>query len=230
MTPRELQALLINNGYSLPKFGADGFWGNETSTALQAWFKSGKNLIAADVNTKYADNGAQFVPPSWLPACVMKRIVVHWTAGGYKASSLDRQHYHIMVEGDGSLVRGDHSIADNTSTADGRYAAHTRGLNTQSIGISACCMAGARERPFYAGTAPMTQVQWLTMAKVAAELCKRYNIPVTEKTVLQHGEVQVNLGVAQAGKWDCNRLAFAPSMTPAEVHDNFRALVRVAML
>jgi len=35
-----------------------------------------------------------------------------------------------LIEDDGNLVRGAHSIADNVSTTDGRYAAHTRGCNT----------------------------------------------------------------------------------------------------
>lgn len=71
----------------------------------------------------------------------MRRIVCHWTAGSHKASALDRTHYHILIEDDGNLVRGTHPISDNVSTADGNYAAHTRRLNTGSIGVSVCCMA-----------------------------------------------------------------------------------------
>jgi hypothetical protein len=48
----------------------------------------------------------------------------------------------------------------------------------------------------------MTRTQWEGMAKVVAELCRVYRIPVTATTVLGHGEVKVNLGIRQRGKWD----------------------------
>ncbi len=121
------------------------------------------------------------VPRSWLPVCSMKRIICHWTAGGYKATSLDRAHYHILIEGDGNLVRGTHSIADNVSTADGVYAAHTAKCNTGSIGVAVCAMGGAVREPFHAGPYPMTLEQWNIMARVVAELCQFYQIPVTHR-------------------------------------------------
>ncbi|MFM7792042.1 MAG: hypothetical protein ACKO90_29360, partial [Microcystis panniformis] len=65
------------------------------------------------------------VPTAWMPNCSMKRIIIHWTAGEHKASSNDKSHYHILIEDDGKLVRGTHSIKDNVSTADNVYAAHT---------------------------------------------------------------------------------------------------------
>ena len=37
---RELQHLLMERGYSLPKFGADGDFGNETLKAVKAFQKS----------------------------------------------------------------------------------------------------------------------------------------------------------------------------------------------
>ena len=53
------------------------------------------------------------VDRSWMPHCAMKRVICHWTAGQSCASALDREHYHILVEADGGLVRGTHSIEDN---------------------------------------------------------------------------------------------------------------------
>jgi hypothetical protein len=119
-----------------------------------------------------------------------------------------------------------HSIADNLTTADGVYAAHTLGLNTGSIGISACCMAGAVERPFEAGACPMTRKQWETMAMVAAELCQFYRISVTPTTVLGHGEVEVNCGKPQKGKWDPLILPWNPGLSRTEVGMMFRAMVQ----
>ncbi|MDW8104724.1 MAG: N-acetylmuramoyl-L-alanine amidase [Armatimonadota bacterium] len=170
------------------------------------------------------------IPKEWLPPCSMKRIICHWTAGGYKATSLDRAHYHLLIEGDGTLVRGTHSIADNVSTADGVYAAHTARCNTGSIGVAVCCMSGAQASPFQPGPYPMTPKQWETMAKVVAQLCQFYGIPVTPQTVLGHGEVETYLGIPQHGKWDPMVLPWAPEMSRTQVGHYLRALVQRAML
>jgi hypothetical protein len=169
------------------------------------------------------------VPKSWMPDCKMERIICHWTAGGYKASSLDRQHYHILIEANGDLVRGLHEIDDNIYTGDGDYAAHTKGCNTRSIGISVCCMANADEKPFKAGKFPMTQVQWEAMAAVAADLARAYGIPVSPKTVLGHGEVQANLGAPQNRKWDPLVLPWDPKLGKTKVGDLFRSNVHTAL-
>ena len=166
------------------------------------------------------------VKKEWMPSCSMKRIICHWTAGGHRASQLDKAHYHILVEKDGRLVRGTHSIADNVSTGDGVYAAHTLGANTGSIGVSACSMAGAVEKPFSPGPSPMLELQWRTMAQVVAELCRAYQIPVTPGTVLGHGEVQANLGITQKGKWDPMVLPWDPGMGQTQVGNFFRSLVQ----
>lgn len=155
----------------------------------------------------------------------MKRIILHWTAGGNSATALDRAHYHFLVEGDGKVVRGDHSIDDNVNTNDGDYAAHTLGANTRSIGVSMCGMAGASESPFRPGPAPIRKVQWEVLAKVVADLCETYSIPVTDKTVLGHGEVQSNLGIKQRGKWDPMVLPWSPGLSRREVGDQFRSMV-----
>ena len=159
---------------------------------------------------------------SWMPDCKMQRIILHWTAGSHTASAIDKQHYHILVQGDGTLVRGDHSIDDNVSTKDDDYAAHTRGMNTKSIGVSACCMLDARENPLQPGPFPLLKDQWLTMAAVTAELCKFYGIKVTPTTVLGHGEVQKLLHIAQKGKWDPLVLPWNPKLTKTQVGNLFR--------
>lgn len=158
-----------------------------------------------------------------LPTAQPQRIICHWTAGAYNASALERKHYHFLIEGDGKVIRGLHSIADNDSTADGHYAAHTRRCNTRSIGLSVCCMAGAtRTNP---GRFPMTAAQWHRMAELAAELCNHYGIEVTPKTVLGHFEVQSILGIAQSGRWDPGLLPWEPSLNAKAVGNRFRSLV-----
>lgn len=166
------------------------------------------------------------IPASWMPKAGMKRVVAHWTAGAHKASALDREHYHFIFQGDGTVVKGDHTVDDNLNTADGDYAAHTRGCNTGAIGVSVACMAGAVESPFKPGPFPMTKKQWDAMIAGIAELCRFYKIPVGPKTVLSHAEVQGTLGIKQAGKWDFTRLAFDTSIKGAKaVGDRMRAEV-----
>lgn len=155
------------------------------------------------------------LPPDWLPNVAMKRVVCHWTAGSHSAGDTDKDAYHILVEGNGRLVRGRPSIALNSGRVKPGYAAHTLNCNGGSIGVSLCCMAGAEERPFDAGRYPMTRAQWNAMTMVVAELCKYYRIKVTPKTVLSHAEVESNLGIEQRGKWDFTRLPFDPTISGA---------------
>lgn len=170
------------------------------------------------------------VPASWMPSASMQRIICHWSAGAHDASWLDRKHYHLIIEGDGNLVRGDRSIADNEAPIRGAYAAHTLNCNTGSIGVSMACMAGATESPFNAGRYPMTRPQWDVFVESVAELCKRYGIKVTPTTVLSHAEVQANLGVRQKGKWDFTRLPPFPDIKGAKACGDFlRAAVIHAM-
>ncbi|MDE0590408.1 N-acetylmuramoyl-L-alanine amidase [Halocynthiibacter sp. C4] len=146
----------------------------------------------------------------------MKRIINHWTAGSGRANDTDKAHYHLLVEYDGTIIKGTHEVADNVVTSDGDYAAHTRNLNTDSIGVAACGMRGATEYPFDAGPAPITEKAFKTLCVVNAELCMKYGIAVTPETVLTHAEVEPNLGVKQSGKWDYTRLPHRPDLVGAK--------------
>lgn len=169
---------------------------------------------------------ATTVPESWMPDVPMQRIIMHWTAGAYKANATDKKAYHILIEGDGTLVRGVASIALNSGTIKTGYAAHTLNCNSGSIGVSLCCMAGAVESPFSPGSYPMTKAQFDTLILVVKELASKYNIPITRQTILSHAEVQTTLGIKQKNKWDYTRLAFDPSIQGAiKIGDHIRALV-----
>lgn len=160
----------------------------------------------------------------------LQRIVIHWTAGTYSVSELDREHYHFIVGGDGTVVAGDHKPEANLSTKDGDYAAHTLGCNTGSIGVSMACMGNAVESPFNAGPWPMRAVQFDAMVKKVAALAKAYGIPVTPQTILTHAEVQPTLGIKQRGKWDVTRIAFKPELVGHKACGDFiRAQVAAAM-
>lgn len=169
------------------------------------------------------------IPKNLLTPCAMERIICHWSEGNYKANSTDLEHYHILIEGDGTVRGGDHTIVDNVSTRDNDYAAHTLNGNAGAIGVACCCMVGCQERPFKPGSQPLKKSQWETMVQVVAELCQFYGIPVTPKTVLGHGEVQVNLGITQRGKWDPMVWPWDLSKTRDQVGKALREQVAAAL-
>jgi N-acetyl-anhydromuramyl-L-alanine amidase AmpD len=125
------------------------------------------------------------------------------------------------------VIKGLLSIADNVELT-GVYAKHTRNCNQNSIGVAACCMFQARERPFRAGPAPMKELQFVRMAAVAAALCARYGIAIGPETLLGHGEVQETLGIAQDAKWDPLVLPWNRGLKKEEVGSLLRDLARSA--
>lgn len=236
MRTDEIQRRLVDRGYDLgpwgpQKDGVDGQMGNATITALKAFQKASglPETGVVDVLTAAkltAPLPQSVVPASWMPDARLERIVCHWSAGAHKASGLDKTHYHLIIEGDGNLVKGMWPISANGIGKAGKRANHTLNLNTGSIGVSLACMAGATERPWNPGKFPMTAVQWATLARVCADLCRRYNIPVTERTVLSHAEVEPTLKIKQRGKWDFSwRHGMAAPGNPVKVGDELRRAV-----
>jgi hypothetical protein len=142
--------------------------------------------------------------------------VWHWTAGGYTPNKTDLAAYHFVVDGDGRWHRGV-DVAKNSGSLKSGYAAHTLNLNTDSIGVSLACMAGATESPFNAGKYPMRAAQVDSLIAGCAKLASHYGIPVGRRTVLSHAEVQPTLGVAQKQKWDFTRLPPLPDLVGAHV-------------
>ena len=159
----------------------------------------------------------------------MKRIHIHWTAGGYTFNSTDAKHYHFGIDGKGNVHPGNHKPEANLTTSDGVYAAHTRRANTGAIGVALCGMSGAKERPFSAGAYAITAKQVDALVDLVADLAETYGIPIERTTVLTHAEVETTLGVAQRGKWD---ITWLPGMDkpgdPIAVGDMLRARIRAA--
>lgn len=221
-TVKDVQQALIARGFNVGRAGADGLIGPATLYAmLEALGRIpviNPSVLPPVVKTE------SVIPLGWMPWAKMERIIVHWTAGGNKATKLDKEHYHLIIEGDGNLVLGDHPITDNVTAADGDYAAHTLGCNTGSIGVSLAAMRGATQSPFNPGPSPITRAQWEKLPYVLAALCRRYSIPVLPTTVLSHAEVEKTLGIKQRGKWDIAILPFDRSFNTATlVGNNFRS-------
>lgn len=157
----------------------------------------------------------------------MKRIIWHWPGGTYKPNATERRRYHFLIDGDGTVHRGDFPPEANEVVVPNNYAAHTLHCNTGSIGVTMCGMRDAIERPFQTGKYPIKIVQVERLAELSAVLGIKYLIPVTRQTMLSHAEVQPTLGIKQRRKWD---ITWLPGMMEPEdavaVGDMLRAKVQ----
>ncbi|WP_234463977.1 peptidoglycan recognition protein family protein [Paracoccus caeni] len=146
------------------------------------------------------------------------RIHWHWTGGGHEPNATDLKAYHALIDGAGKV----RWPVDPTTSRS-----HTLNANSGAIGLSICAMAGAKERPFVWGKAPITPVQLSALVRETAPLCRVYDIPLSRWSVLSHAEIQPSLGVTQKNKWDITVL---PGMSgpadPITVGDRLREMVR----
>ena len=133
------------------------------------------------------------------------RVILHWTAGGPKPSALDKAHYHFLVDQQGMLYRG--------AAGPGIYLPHTRQLNTGSVGLSLCGMAGATSLRSL-GAYPLTKVQIERACQAAADIIAAYDLALSGRTCLTHAEVTTVYGIEQRGKWDITVLPPWPEIQP----------------
>jgi hypothetical protein len=134
----------------------------------------------------------------------INRIIWHHTGGNYTPNDTDRAAYHVLIHGDGEVSYGEHRISANAANkklVPGQYAAHCRNLNSGSIGIAVCAMAGGEWAKPYDRT-PVKQEQVAALVAETATLCRLYGITPFRRTVLSHAEVEPTLGVMQRNKWD----------------------------
>lgn len=210
-TTRDIQARLATLGYDPGPI--DGLDGPKTRAAIA---EASKARTVRRIEELF-------------PASGLHRIILHWTAGADGLIELERQHYHIIIDRAGRTHVGALKPEANANCRNGRYAAHTRALNTGSIGVALDAMAGAKQTPFEPGKYPITQVQVQALAETAADLCETYQIPVSPYSVLTHAEVQPTLGVKQRCKWDITWLPdMAEPEDPVDVGNKLRSLIATA--
>lgn len=149
----------------------------------------------------------------------MKRIIIHWTGGTNQPNTIDFEHYHYLINGDGLIIKGKYKPEDNLNCKDGKYAAHTEMGNTGSIGVALCGMKGYTENGDT--SYPLTLKQCLEAFKLIAKLCKEYHIPVAPKTVLTHYEFDCNRG-KPGRKIDIIYLPPFPNIQKNEIGDFIR--------
>lgn len=156
--------------------------------------------------------GLPFAHPSGVT-----RIHWHWTAGNHAPNATDLRAYHGLIPGDGAPSWP----ADPTASRS-----HTLNANTGAIGLAVCAMAGAQERPFDPGRAPITPHQVCELARETARLCRHFDIPVSRWSTLSHAEIQPAFGIVQRWKWDITWLpGMAAPGDPVAIGDRLRDLV-----
>lgn len=126
------------------------------------------------------------------------------TAGTYQPNSVDYEHYHYLINGDGLVIEGKYKPEDNLNCSDGNYAAHTGGGNTGAIGVAVCGMYNYSPSKGIKSTSyPLTKTQCERMFKLTAELCKKYNLSINSDIVMTHYEFgKKHPDTTSAGKID----------------------------
>ena len=131
-----------------------------------------------------------------------------------------------MIDEEGKVYEGNFKPEDNENCNDGRYAAHTGGGNTGSIGISLCGMCGYVNRSD-CGKYPLTKVQCERAFKLVAELSKKYNITITPQNVMTHYEFGLkHPNTTSAGKIDIVYLPPYPEVEQSKIGDFIRNKAR----
>ena len=151
----------------------------------------------------------------------MKRIIYHWTGGRYLVNSIDKAHYHYIIDVKGKIHEGDFEPEDNKSCKQKQYAAHTGGGNTSSIGIAFAGMYCFVNRQ-NVGNYPLSKKQCEVGFELGARLVKKYNLNIDEKLTIQthYGFGLRNPQTSSFGKIDIVFLPPFPELMPNEV-ENF---------
>jgi N-acetyl-anhydromuramyl-L-alanine amidase AmpD len=157
----------------------------------------------------------------------MKRIIIHWTAGTNQPNNVDKEHYHYLIDGDGKIHQGKYKPEDNENCSDGRYAAHTGGGNTGSIGISMCGMFIPAKSDLRQTKFPLTRKQCEACFKLCADVAKKYGIPITAQNIMTHYEFgKSHPNTSSAGKIDIIYLPPYPEQTADKIGDFIRNKIR----
>ena len=157
---------------------------------------------------------------------MVKRIILHWSAGRYYPSEFEKKYYHFLVDANGKVYKGNRQPEDNDNCSDGEYAPHTGGGNTGSIGVCMCSMYGYKS-PKNQGDFPIRKIQFEACMKFCAELCKKYNLKVSKDTVFTHYEFgQANPQTTSFGKIDISYLPPYPWVGKNEIGAFIRSKVQ----
>jgi hypothetical protein len=146
-----------------------------------------------------------------------RKIFLHWTGGFHNGNS---SKYHQVFNGAGKpMTAGVNYGVDKNS--------HTKGANTNSVGLSAAALGHTGMTPRYYddkkgwAESPLTNAQTTAMAKEAAGLMRAYGQTAGDvnKNVMTHGEweryaVKTGKLPAPVQRWDLDSLTPGPYSHP----------------
>ncbi|MBE7709033.1 MAG: N-acetylmuramoyl-L-alanine amidase [Cyanobacteria bacterium SIG32] len=156
----------------------------------------------------------------------MKKIVIHWTAGGYYPSDYDKKYYHYLIDKDGVVHDGVFKPENNLKCVKNNYAMHTGGGNTGAIGVAMCGMFGFKNRQLV-GNYSITPKQFEATMNFCAELSKKYKIEITPNNVMTHYEFgQKHPQTTSAGKIDIVYLPPYPWVAQNDIGAFIRAKIK----
>ena len=154
----------------------------------------------------------------------MKRIILHWSAGGYYPCALDRLCYHFLVDKNGKIYKGVFAPENNEICVPNKYAAHTGGGNTGSIGVAMCAMAGFKNVSNI-GHYPITKIQFESAMELCAQLCKKYGISTDD--VITHYEFGIkHPNTSSKGKIDIIFIPPYPLVKTDEIGNFIRQKIK----
>ena len=156
----------------------------------------------------------------------MKKIIIHWSAGGYYPCAHDKNCYHFLVDKDGKIHEGTFRPEANINCVKGKYAMHTGGGNTGAIGVSMCGMYGFKNKNSV-GLYPITPKQFEACMKLCANLCTKYGISITQDTVMTHYEFGIkHPNTTSAGKIDIIYLPPYPWVDQRDIGSFIRSKIK----
>lgn len=154
----------------------------------------------------------------------LSKITMHWSVDKGVMNTSAAKHYHFSTDKNGKQHSGNLRPEANANTSDGNYVAHCRGFNTGNIGMAVLGMHGAEEKKT-AGQYKLNQNQVEAFCEQVADIADIYDIPVSQKTIFTHAEVQSVHGVRQNGKWDIMWLPELGFCSAKEGGDYLRAKI-----
>lgn len=160
----------------------------------------------------------------------MKRIIIHWTAGGPVPNSHEKECYHFLIDSLGNIKNGKFKPEANLDCRNGLYAAHTGGGNTGSIGVALCGMLNFKDKNNI-GNYPITRVQFEAAMNLCAQLAKKYQIPVKSTNVMTHYEFgKMHPSSTSSGKIDITFLPPFPWLEKDEIGKFIRSKIKWYMV
>ena len=152
-----------------------------------------------------------------------RKIINHWTAGGFTPNKTDFQHYHYLIDCGGKVYNGIYPVSANDDCKDGNYAAHTGGGNTLTIGVAVCGMAGFIS-PKHSGNYKLTKIQVEKLFELNARLLLKEGwTDANSNNLLTHYEFgKLHPHSESAGKIDIVYLPPYPEVSAGMVGDFIR--------